>query len=97
MFCCLDGLHSINKCKSNRTLGVRGCSDKHNRLFHSDAQKASTVQTEKPRIEAWTNSVASNNSGLKQLVHIRVANCDAKESQHINALLDNGSTVMYID
>ena len=80
-FCCSDGFHSMKECKSNRTCRVSGCSKKNNRLLHSDAQKPSTVQTKKPKVEASTNSVASNNSGLLQIVQIKLANCDTKQSQ----------------
>ena len=91
------GLRSITECKSNRTCVVSGCSEKHNKVLHSDAPKPSTVQTEKPTVEASTNAVASNNSGVLQLVQIRMANCETVERLHITALLDNASTVTYID
>ena len=100
-FCCLNSL-LIKDCKSERVCGVNGCTKKHNRLLHSDAQEIDKVTTDKktedsaPQIRADSSSMMSTgNNGFLQLIPISIGN--EKKCVETIALCDTGSTVSFMN
>ena len=100
-FCCLNS-HLIKDCKSERVCGVNGCTKKHNRLLHSDAQKIDKVTYDKktedlvPQSRAGSSSMMSTgNNGFLQLIPISIGN--EKRCVETIALCDTGSTVSFMD
>ena len=100
-FCCLNS-HLIKDCKSERVCGVNGCTKKHNRLLHSDAQKIDKVTNDKktedsvPQSRAGSSSMMSTgNNGFLQLIPISIGN--EKRCVKTIALCDTESTVSFMD
>ena len=100
-FCCLNS-HLIKDCKSERVCGVNGCTKKHNRLLHSDAQKIDNVTNDKktedsaPQSRAGSSAMMSTgNNGFLQLIPISIGN--EKRCVETIALCDTGSTVSFMD
>ena len=100
-FCCLNS-HLIKDCKSERVCGVNGCTKKHSRLLHSDAQKIDKVTNDKktedsvPQSRAGSSSMMSTgNNGFLQLIPISIGN--EKRCVETIALCDTGSTVSFMD
>ena len=100
-FCCLNS-HLIKDCKSERVCGVNGCTKKHNRLLHSDAQKIDKVTTDKktedsaPQSRAGSSSMMlTGNNGFLQMIAISIGN--EKRCVETTALCDTGSTVSFMD
>ena len=100
-FCCLNS-HLIRECKSARVCGVNGCTKKHNRLLHSDAQKTdketkdAKAEDSAPQSRAGSSSMKSTgNNGFLQLIPISIGN--EKPCVETIALCDTGSTVSFMD
>ena len=75
-FCCLNS-HLNKDSKADRVCGVNGCTKKHNKLLHSDAQKIDKETKDRktedsaPQNKAGSSSMMSTgNNGFFQLIPI---------------------------
>ena len=91
----LAGLHLISNCKSDRVCDVNVCTKAHNRLLHQTTGSRKTPV--KSEMNASTKTTQIDNSGLLQLVKIKLKNEESGFSTEAVVLLDSGFTVSYID
>ena len=72
-----------------------GCTKTQNRLLHQTTESKQTP--EKSEMKASINITQNDNSGLLQLVKIKLKSKKSGFSTETVVLLDSGSTVSYID
>ena len=74
-FYCFNS-HMFKDCKSDRVCGIKGCTNKHNRLLHVDFQKSEKDnKSEEPSSQNNVGSssmLSTGNSGFLQLIPISI-------------------------
>ena len=96
-FCCLSGKHVVKDCTYN-ACGVKGCSRRHHRLLHREANERPTESgVEDPQRKAEDNSAfcSLKSSGILPVIPVIIQVDKRQESTW--ALCDSGASLSFID
>ena len=94
-FCCLAGKHVVKGC-TYKACGVKGCSRRHHRLLHRDAnERPKESGVENPQRKAEPNSAFSSlkSSGILPVIPVIIQ--VGKRQESTLALCDSGASLSF--
>ena len=96
-FCCLAGKHVVKDC-TYKACGVKGCSRRHHRLLHREANerpKESGVEDPQRKAEANSAFGSLKSSGILPVIPVIIQ--VGKRQESTLALCDSGASPSFID
>ena len=96
-FCCLAGKHVVKDC-TYKACGVKGCSRRHHRLLHREANerpKESGVEDPQRKAEANSALCSLKSSGILPVIPVIIQ--VGKRQESTLALCDSGASLSFID
>ena len=97
-FCCVAGKHVVKGC-TDKVFGVKGCSRRHHRLLHREANgRPKDSGVEDPQQKAEVNSAfrSLKSSGILPLIPI-IIQVGKKNKESTMALCESGASLSFID